>query len=387
MSDSRTTKIGTPANVVTIVRILGVPFLVVVMLAPWEHLFSDTAAALAIKPWIAALVFLALSFSDFLDGYLARSRNEVTNFGKFMDPLADKLLVIAAFLAMTEMGLLPAWVSLIVLFREFLISGLRMLAASKNLIIAASWCGKAKTVTQMIAITLFILIDALPDLVGQSFSQPIFYLAWCVLIVSLLLTVFSLVDYFVKSWEVFQEGDVGARELSLEDTSLDIPLPSSDDLYALAEKTLAHARAKGLSLGTAESLTGGLIAATLTEIPGSSDTFWGGVTSYAYSAKTGILGVDAQRLSEEGAVHAWTAQQMSQGARKALSCSLAVAVTGIAGPGGAEEAHPVGTVWISVAGPFGSDERRFEFTGARHEVRLKTVAAALLILLQAIESC
>lgn len=189
MGKTPSARIWTPANIVTIVRVVSVPLFVVVLLAPWEYLFSDHNAAAQAKPWIAAVVFLALSFSDFLDGYLARSRNEVTNFGKFMDPLADKLLVIAAFLAMTETGLLPAWVSLIVLFREFLISGLRMMAASKGLVIAASWYGKAKTVSQMVAITLLILIDAIPSLLGEQFAQPVFYLAWTVLIISLILTI------------------------------------------------------------------------------------------------------------------------------------------------------------------------------------------------------
>lgn len=383
MGKSPSARIWTPANIVTIVRVVSVPLFVVVLLVPWEYLFSDHNAAAQAKPWIAAVVFLALSFSDFLDGYLARSRNEVTNFGKFMDPLADKLLVIAAFLAMTETGLLPAWVSLIVLFREFLISGLRMMAASKGLVIAASWYGKAKTVSQMVAITLLILIDAIPSLLGEQFAQPVFYLAWTVLIISLILTIFSMIDYFVKSKDVFADEPEKVAP-SISHDAVDLPLVSDSDLYSLAEKTLEMARRKGLTLGTAESLTGGLIAASLTAVPGSSDTLVGGVVSYAYSAKELILGVDRNRLESEGAVNGWTAKQMSQGAQKALNCDITVSVTGIAGPGGEQDGKPVGTVWTSVSDKHGSRERKFVFSGNREEVRKKTVAASLLLLQDAI---
>ena len=379
MSKTPAARLWTPANVITVIRILGVPFFVVVMLAPWESLFTHSDAALMAKPWVTAAVFLILSFSDFLDGYLARSRNEVTNFGKFMDPLADKLLVIAAFLAMTETGLLPAWVSLIVLFREFLVSGLRMMAASKGLVIAASWYGKAKTVSQMIAITLLILVDALPSLLGQQFAQPVFYLAWFVLIVSLVLTILSMADYFWKSRDVFVDDPV-KQEFALAAETVDLPAVSKEDLSRIAEETLTMARSKGTTLGTAESLTGGMIASSLTGIAGSSDTVIGGVVSYAYSAKADVLGVDKNALESQGAVNDWTAQQMAHGAKEKLGCTLAVAVTGIAGPGGAEEGKPVGTVWTSVAGPNGCVQRRFAFSGDRESVRMKTTAAALLLL-------
>ena len=295
MDKAATSRMWTPANVVTIIRIAGIPFFVLVMLAPWEQLFANPALALQ---------FLVLSFSDFLDGYLARSRNEVTDFGKFMDPLADKLLVAAAFLVMTQTGLLPSWVLLIVLFREFLVSGLRMVAASKGKVIAASWYGKAKTVTQMIAIVLFILIDSLPALFGEAFAKPVLFTAWFILIVSLVLTVLSMVDYFVKSKDVFIEDDVSKKAACfmssfLQEDALDLPAVSEEVLKQLAAKTLSRARREKISLGTAESLTGGLISASLTEIPGSSDTFVGGVASYAYSAKERLLSVDGKRLSHE----------------------------------------------------------------------------------------
>ena len=204
-SASSISKLWTPANIVTIVRIAGVPLLVLVMLVPWEQLFSDVQLGLALKPWVSALFFIVLSATDGVDGYLARSRNEVTNFGKFMDPLADKLLVVAVLLVLTEQGLLPSWVTLIVLFREFMISGLRMMAATKGTVIAASWYGKAKTVSQIIALTMFILVDALPALIGQWLATPFFILSWVVLAVSLVLTILSMADYFIKSKDVFAD--------------------------------------------------------------------------------------------------------------------------------------------------------------------------------------
>ena len=395
MSKSAAATTWTPANTVTVIRIIGVPFLVLAMLAPWDGLFGNAQLAASIKPWVCAVLFLLLSFSDFLDGYLARSRNEVTTFGKFMDPLADKLLVIAVFLVMVQMGQLPAWVPLIVLFREFLVSGLRMMAAAKGLVIAASWYGKAKTVTQMIAIVLFILIDALPAVLGEQFAEPIFVLAWIVLVVSLVLTILSMVDYFMKSKSAFNDdsredtGDEAAAERrmpTLSDNDIDLPLIEEAALYQLASDTLSKAREKGLSLGSAESLTGGLISAALTAVPGSSDTFFGGVASYAFSVKARVLGVDGRRLDDEGAVNEWTAREMAEGAQKVLGCDIVVSVTGIAGPGGEEPGKPVGTVWTAVCSAQDTCARKFVFTGDRQQVRMKTTAAALLLFRNTIDA-
>ena len=395
MGKSAAATTWTPANTVTVIRIIGVPFLVLAMLAPWDGLFGNALLAASIKPWVCAVLFLLLSFSDFLDGYLARSRNEVTTFGKFMDPLADKLLVIAVFLVMVQTGQLPAWVPLIVLFREFLVSGLRMMAAAKGLVIAASWYGKAKTVTQMIAIVLFILIDALPAVLGEQFAKPIFVLAWIVLVVSLVLTILSMIDYFMKSKSAFNDdpqentGDEDAgtwRELVLSDDDIDLPTIDESALYQMASDTLSKAREKGLSLGSAESLTGGMISAALTAVPGSSDTFFGGVASYAFSVKARVLGVEEPRLNEEGAVNEWTAREMAEGAREALACSIVVSVTGIAGPGGEEPGKPVGTVWTAVSSAQGTCARKFVFTGDRQQVRMKTTAAALLLFRNTIDA-
>ena len=153
-------KLWTPANVVTLLRICLVPVFVVAIISPWPEYFPFWADAEASKPWIAAGIFILLAATDGLDGYLARSRGEVTNFGKFIDPLADKILVAAALLALIELGVLPSWVALVILTREFIVSGIRMVAASQGVVIAASWYGKAKTVAQIVAIVLFIVKDS-----------------------------------------------------------------------------------------------------------------------------------------------------------------------------------------------------------------------------------
>ena len=117
------TTLWTPANIVTLVRILLVPVFVVAIISPWPTYIPDWHNAELCKPWVAALIFAILSCTDALDGYLARSRGEVTNFGKFIDPLADKILVAAALLALIELQVLPSWVALLIIAREFIVSG------------------------------------------------------------------------------------------------------------------------------------------------------------------------------------------------------------------------------------------------------------------------
>ena len=128
----------TPANIVTMIRILFVPVFVIALISPWPLWIDSSGGLDFLKPWVALVIFLVLSLTDSVDGYLARSRNEVTNFGKFMDPLADKILVFAALVALVELNVLPSWVVLVILMREFIVAGVRMLAASRGMVIAAS---------------------------------------------------------------------------------------------------------------------------------------------------------------------------------------------------------------------------------------------------------
>ena len=193
----------TPANVVTIVRIVLIPVFVFLLLAPWPTWLPNPWIAQMAKPWVAAAVFALLALTDSLDGYLARSRNEITNFGKFLDPLADKILVTAALLALIELGKLPAWVALIIIARDFLVSGLRMVASTSNQVIAASNIGKSKTVFQIIAMIMFIIKDsALIEDVSPLFALSADLLSWAVMAIALALTLLSMADYFIKSSSV-----------------------------------------------------------------------------------------------------------------------------------------------------------------------------------------
>lgn len=176
------------ANKITMLRVILIPVFLVVLLSDW-----------IMMPWnryIAAAIFIIASLTDMLDGYIARSRNMVTNFGKFMDPLADKLLVCAALISMVGMGDLPAWVVIIIISREFAITGFRTLAVEANVVIAASWWGKIKTTIQMIMIVV-VLIQAPSRLFG-SIENLLIWLA-------VIFTIISGVDYIVKNIHVLKD--------------------------------------------------------------------------------------------------------------------------------------------------------------------------------------
>lgn len=154
------------------------------------------------------------------------------------------------------------------------------------------------------------------------------------------------------------------------------------ELYDECEELLSLARERGLTLGTAESCTGGLVSACLTAVPGSSDVVRGAVVSYAVAVKRAVLGVSDEVLDDpaRGAVSSECAAQMASGARRALGCDVAVSITGIAGPGGAEPGKPVGTVWMGACGPQGAATRLHEFPGDRAHVRHQAVRCAISLL-------
>lgn len=365
--DNGNQTIWTPSNVITIVRILLVPVFVAALLAPWPEWFGMNAAfSNDWKSIIAAGVFVLISCTDWLDGYLARSRNEVTDFGKFMDPLADKILVAAALIALVELGSLPTWVVLIILAREFIVSGVRMMAASKGVVIAASMIGKFKTVFQMIAIVLFTIKGShmIGD-VGEAFSDTLWVFSWVVMLIAVILTIASMIDYLVKARDIIGLGN-GANVAAIP-----------DEERSLALKLVETARERHVTLATAESLTGGLIGASITEVPGSSDVFLGGVMSYAEAVKQGVLSVAPETLESFGVVSEECALEMADGARRLIGADIAVSVTGIAGPGGEEPGKPVGTVWMGVSTQDSTKARLFHFEGDRDDVRKSTVDAAL----------
>lgn len=146
--------------------------------------------------WIATVLFCAASITDFLDGHIARKYNLVTNFGKFMDPLADKLLVCSALICLIALDRIPAWIVIVIISREFIISGFRLIAADNGVVIAASYWGKFKTASQMVTVILLVL----------NIQNTVFTVLGTVFIyISLVLTVVSLIDYIAKNKEVLKD--------------------------------------------------------------------------------------------------------------------------------------------------------------------------------------
>ena len=183
----------TAANIVTCIRVLFVP---IWFMAAEGAATSAVTGSFSLSSLAVAFLFVVLSLTDSIDGYLARSRNEVTTFGKFLDPIADKLVVITGLLYLLEQGLVPTWALVVVIAREFLVSGLRMLVATSGTVIAASNLGKLKTATTMVAITGLLLVLAFPDGGFASFLRQISNIA---LYLAVILTAWSGVDYFIKS--------------------------------------------------------------------------------------------------------------------------------------------------------------------------------------------
>ena len=173
-------------NKLTILRIFMIPFFI---------LFMMTELGGSAHNEIAGIIFILASLTDTLDGYLARKNNEITVFGKFMDPLADKLLVCSALICFVDLHRIPSWIVIIIVAREFIISGFRLVAAQKGNVIAASYWGKVKTVVQMVMVILMVF-----DL-GGVFRTVEQVLMWAAVV----LTIISLVDYLVKNRAVLKE--------------------------------------------------------------------------------------------------------------------------------------------------------------------------------------
>lgn len=195
-------------NQLTVFRvILIVPFVIVLLASYhwWDGVVRIFGYNLAAVEYVALGIFVVASLTDLLDGKIARKYNLVSNFGKFMDPLADKLLVCAAMIGLVEMERIPAWVVIIIISREFIISGFRLIASDNGVVIAASYWGKFKTTFQMVMICMMIVKDApfLKNPAGiEIFDKATDVVMW----IALVLTVVSLVDYLIKNKDVMKEG-------------------------------------------------------------------------------------------------------------------------------------------------------------------------------------
>lgn len=173
-------------NKITLFRVLMIPVFLVFMLVP----------GILFGRYIAAAVFIIAALSDLLDGYIARKNNLVTNFGKFMDPLADKLLVSSALICFVESDQISAWIVIIIIAREFIISGFRTIASDNGVVLAAGWWGKVKTTVQMI-MSVMLIIDLDFDLI--NILEQIFIYA------ALVLTIISMMDYLYHNWKLLFE--------------------------------------------------------------------------------------------------------------------------------------------------------------------------------------
>jgi nicotinamide-nucleotide amidase len=331
-------------NALTISRLLVIPPLMFLLLADFPN-----------HDQIAALVFVVFSLTDTMDGQLARRQGTVSDLGKFLDPLADKLFVLSVLIVLVQEELVASWVVVVIFARELLITLLRTVAASQGRVIAAAPLGKTKTVAQVGAVTLLILQRPYPFL-----GLP----AALVLALALVLTVSSGFDYLWRWRHVLS----GGAESSVD--------PLARQLGGLLKE-------RGLTVAVAESCTGGLLGAMITDQPGSSAYFLGGVVAYGDKAKRDLLGVGAGLLTKYGAVSAQVAEAMAEGARSRFGSTLAAAVTGIAGPGSDGTSKPVGLTYIAVASDSATSSHQYNFSGDRWTNRRQAAGESLRLLVEA----
>lgn len=193
-------------NKLTLMRVILIPVMIIVYYVDplrTTYMFNNY---LTISNFVMCLIFIIASLTDFLDGYLARKNNQVTTFGKFMDPLADKLLVSSALLVLMDQGAIAAWVVIIIIAREFIVTGIRLLAVEGGKVIAAGKLGKYKTATTMVAI-IGLFFKETNAFVGNQFdtSNIVYFIFNIVMYIALALTVISGVDYFVKNRKIIFE--------------------------------------------------------------------------------------------------------------------------------------------------------------------------------------
>jgi CDP-diacylglycerol--glycerol-3-phosphate 3-phosphatidyltransferase len=332
-------------NALTVSRLAAIPLLMALLLVRFPG--HDQAAA---------ALFIVFSLTDTLDGQIARRRGTVSDLGKFLDPLADKLFVLSVLIVLVQEGLVAAWVVVVIFSRELLITLLRSIAASKGRVIAAAPLGKTKTVMQMSAVTLLILQRPYPVVV------PI---TTVVVAVAVLFTIVSGIDYLVRFRDVLGFGDGP---------------PADSPLRQHAAELGVLLRDGRLTVSVAESCTGGLLGSVFTDQPGSSAYFVGGVIAYANEVKTDQLGVSSELIARHGAVSCEVAIAMAEGVRSRLGSDLAASITCIAGPDADGTSKPVGLTYIGIAGPGGTHCYDYVLGGDRWSNRREAAAKAIQLL-------
>ncbi|HET9782016.1 MAG TPA: CDP-diacylglycerol--glycerol-3-phosphate 3-phosphatidyltransferase [Candidatus Dormibacteraeota bacterium] len=338
-------------NALTISRLVAIPILMGLLLAPFPG-----------HDQIAAALFIVFSLTDTLDGQLARRSGNVSDLGKFLDPLADKLFVLSVLIVLVQEGLVAAWVVVIIFSRELIITILRSVGAGKGRVIAAAPLGKTKTVTQMSAVTLLILQRPYPLLAP---------LAGVAVAIAIVFTLWSGLDYLWRFRYLILPIDTSRGRIA----SGGAPEPT------LAGELGEVLRAGGVTVSVAESITGGTICAAITDEPGSSEYFIGGVIAYSNDVKREELDVPAEMLETVGAVSSEVAVAMAKGVRARLGTSLAVATTGIAGPAAAGTSKPIGLTYIGIASDEHAVGREFKFSGDRATIRRLAAEEALRLLI------
>jgi CDP-diacylglycerol--glycerol-3-phosphate 3-phosphatidyltransferase len=341
-------------NALTLSRLAAIPVLMVLLIVNFKG-----------HDQIAAALFVVFSFTDTLDGQIARRRGLVSDLGKFLDPLADKLFVLSVLIVLVQEGLVAAWVVVLIFSRELLITILRSVGASQGRIISAAPMGKTKTMTQMAAVVLLILQRPYPALVP---------LADLAIGVAIIFTVGSGIDYMWRFRHVLWPaagGSVAPGEA-----------PKGQQVDPLARELGSRLNKAGLTVSVAESCTGGLLGSLITDQPGSSAYFIGGVIAYSDEVKRAQLGVPADLLARHGAVSREVAIAMAEGARSKFATTLAASITGIAGPD-AEGAKPVGLTYIAVATSRGTTCSEYRFHGDRWSNRREAADQALVLLIEA----
>ena len=339
-------------NALTISRLAAIPVLMALLLLRFPG-----------HDQVAAALFVVFSLTDTLDGQLARRYGSVSDLGKFLDPLADKLFVLSVLIVLVQEGLVASWVVVVIFSRELIITILRSVAASQGTVISAAPLGKTKTITQMGAVALLILQRPYPILVP---------LADIAVLVAVAFTLFSGLDYLLRFRYVLGMGDNSPGGHS--------------PLRRLVRDVGTALREQRLTVSVAESCTGGLLGSAFTDQSGSSEYFRGGIVAYSDSVKRDQLGVPPGLLADHGAVSAAVAEAMADGARSRLATDLAVSITCIAGPDSDQSGKPIGLTYVGIASPAGT--RSFENTmrGDRWANRRRAAEWALELLLQQVRS-
>ncbi len=351
-------------NALTVSRLASIPLLMALLLVQFPY-----------HDQIAAAVFIVFSLTDTFDGQIARRQGTVSDLGKFLDPLADKLFVLSVLIVLVQEGLVAAWVVVVIFSRELLITLLRTVAASQGRVIAAAPLGKTKTATQIVAVALLILQRPYPWVVTVAGLAVAF---------AVVFTLWSGVDYLWRFrhvlWPVATTGMVSLATPGGGAPGAESPVdPLARELGSVLKR-------QELTLSVAESCTGGLLATLVTDQPGSSAYFLGGVVAYADAVKSDQLGVPGALLSAHGAVSREVAKAMAEGVKKRFGTSLAAAITGIAGPEADGSEKPVGLTYIAIAGPSETLTNEYTFSGDRWANRRQAAGQALRLLIEAARS-